>query len=478
MRSTWTGTRVWKLRIVTVAVILLGLAVAASAQTFTSLAEFNGTNGSNPFYDPMVQARDGNLYGTTQSGGTNFTGSVFRVTPSGTITPLYSFCSQTDCTDGAYPIGGLMLGTDGNLYGTTAEGGTSDSGTVFRMSTSGALTTLHSFVSTEAAFPEGAPLQLPNGDLLGTSFEGGAANGGSIWQMTPSGVVTVLYSFCSQSRCSDGADPVGSLMRASDNNFYGVTPFGGNNNLGVLYRISSAGVFSKLHDFSGSDGAQPWGTLLQSGAALYGTTAAGGSSTNCVGGCGTIFKFTTTGVSVLHSFDLTDGESPVAGLTLGTDGNLYGTTLLGGASGDGTVFQSTFAGAVTSLHSFSGTDGNQPFGTLVQYTSGPFYGTTDGGGMTSCAPIGCGTIFTESMSLKPFVKTVPSSGPVKSAVVILGSSLTGATSVSFNGTAAKFTVVSSTQINTSVPTGATSGKVKVVTPGGTLISNTSFTVTK
>lgn len=176
-------------------IVMMLAASAAPAQTFTSLADLVEANGSNPYYVSLVQARDGNLYGTTESGGTSFAGSVFRLTPSGTVTTLYSFCSLSSCTDGAYPAGGLVLGTDGNLYGTTAEGGTSNAGTFFRITTAGTLKTLHSFISAEAVMPYSAPIQVTSGLFVGTSYEGGQFNGGSVYTVTTSGVVTVVYSF-------------------------------------------------------------------------------------------------------------------------------------------------------------------------------------------------------------------------------------------------------------------------------------------
>jgi len=470
----------WLSSMIVVAVIMI-VANAAPAQTFTSLAQFNGTtDGANPSYVGLVQARDGNFYGTTEEDGTNFGGTVFRMTTSGTVTTLYNFCSQPSCTDGVFPGAGLVLGTDGNLYGTTVEGGTSNYGTFFKIPTAGKLTTLHSFISSEAAWPESALIQAPSGVFYGTSYEGGAFNGGTVYKITASGTVTTLYNFCTESHCTDGADPVCALLLASDGNLYGTTPFGGASGFGTIFKVSQAGAFTKLHDFTSTDGAQPWGALIQNGSAFFGTAAAGGSSSACVGGCGTLFKVTPTGtVTTLHSFISTDGASPVAGLIQGTDGNFYGTTIFGGTSGDGTIFRSTVAGVVTTLHSFVGTDGNQPNGNVMQYTNGAFYGTTTGGGIMSCPAIGCGTVFSEATGLKPFTKLLPTSGKVGSAVVILGSSLKGATSVDFNGTAATtFTVISNTEIKVTVPSGATTGKVHVVTPGGKLTSNVNFTVTK
>ena len=456
---------------VLVGIVIMMAVSAASAQTFTSLVELNGSDGSNPYYMSLVQARDGNLYGTTQSGGSAFAGSVFRLTTAGTLTTLYNFCSLASCTDGAFPAGGLVLGTDGNLYGTTVEGGTSNFGTFFKITTAGTLTTLHSFISTDAAWPYSALVQAPDGSFWGTSFEGGTFNGGTVYKVTAAGIVTTLYNFCTESRCTDGADPESALLRASDGNYYGVTPFGGASNLGTVFKVTQAGIFTKLHDFAPSDGAQPWGALIQNGSAFYGTSAAGGSSSACLGGCGTIFKVTSTGtVTTIHNFILSDGASPVAGLIQGTDGNFYGTTLFGGTSSDGNIFKSTVTGTVTSLHSFVGTDGDMPYGGLVQHTNGTFYGMTTYGGNMSCVPSGCGTAFSEATGASAFVKLVPTSGKAGSSVVILGTQLTGATSVSFNGTSATFTVVSPSQIKATVPVGATSGKVKVVTPHGTRVS--------
>jgi uncharacterized repeat protein (TIGR03803 family) len=246
-------------------------AIAAPAQTFNSLVSFNGTNGAEPGYVSLVQGRDGNYYGTTESGGAYYSGTVFKITPSGTLTTLYSFCSQNNCPDG-YITRGLVQATDGNFYGTTYEGGTS-------------------------------------------SGECGATGCGTVFEITPAGTLTTLYNF-----------------------------------------------------------------------------------------------------------DMMHGEWPSAGLMQGTDGNLYGTTYEGGAYGYGTIFQL-------------------------------------------------------SVGLGRFIETEPTSGKVGAAVIILGNNLTGTTGVSFNGTSAKFTVVSNTEITTSVPAGATTGKVEVTTPKGKLKSNVVFRVT-
>jgi uncharacterized repeat protein (TIGR03803 family) len=223
-----------------------------------------------------------------------------------------------------------------------------------------------------------------------------------------------------------------------------------------------------LHNFQGPDGDEPDAGLVQgANGNFYGTTAQGGAN-----GDGTVFKITLTGtLTTLHSFDGTDGSLPAAALIQATDGNFYGTTVAGGT--DGTVFKITPSGKLTTVHDFDGTDGISPQAALVQGTNGKFYGTAPFGGTSSD-----GTIFILSVGLGPFVETQPTSGKVGEPVKILGTDLTGATSVTFNGTAAVFKVVSASLITTNVPTGATTGTVQVKTPRGTLRSNVVFRVTK
>ncbi len=215
---------------------------------------------------------------------------------------------------------------------------------------------------------------------------------------------------------------------------------------------------------------------------FYGTTYSGGTSDR-----GTVFKITPSGtLTTLYNFclesDCTGGLWPFAGLVQATDGNFYGTTSDGGADFAGTVFRITPDGVLTTLHNFAGypKDGSAPEAALVQDTNGAFYGTTHWGGTEgSACPrylMGCGTVFGLSEGLSPFVKTEPTSGAVGRPVKILGSDLTGATSVTFNGTAATFTIVSPSLITTTVPAEATTGTVQVITPGGTLSSNVPFRV--
>jgi uncharacterized repeat protein (TIGR03803 family) len=312
------------------------------------------------------------------------------MTPAGTLTTLYSFCSQTACADGYWPFAGLIQGEDGNFYGTTDNGGANGGGTVFKI--------------------------------------------------TPAGTLTTLYSFCSKSGCSDGYNPIAELVEATDGSFYGTTVNGGANGLyyGTVFKIRPSGNLTTLYSFCSQSGC-------------------------------------------------TDGEQPYAGLVQATDGNFYGTTYAGGTSSDcyrsgcGTLFKITPSGTLTMLYSFcsqSGcADGELPEAGLIQHTNGSFYGATFQGGAYEGCSYGCGTVFSLSVDLAPFVESEPTSGKVGATIRILGTNLTGATSVTFNGTAATFTVNSTgTAITTTVPSGATTGEVEVTTPSGTLTSNVKFHV--
>jgi uncharacterized repeat protein (TIGR03803 family) len=451
-------------------------AIASPAQTFKTLANFDGTDGSLPQLMSLVQGTDGNFYGTTGDGGANNYGTVFRITPDGTITTLHSF----DNTDGAFPWAGLVQATDGDFYGTTPIGGANNYGTVFKITPRGKLTTLHSFCSTrdcgDGLSPAATLVQAADGDFYGTTSAYYGNLLGTVFKITPGGKLTTLHSFCSEPHCADGNYPVGGLVRATNGDFYGTTGDGGVNNNGTVFRMTLSGKLTTLHSFDSTDGSLPFSTLVQAtDGDFYGTTLDGGGAGNPY--WGTVFKMTPGGkLTSLYSFcseaSCTDGNSPYAGLVQATDGNFYGTTYSGGTVGGGTVFSISREGKQKTLHSFDSTDGAHPTGGLLQATNGDFYGATLGGGAD-----GDGTVFRLSMGLGPFVTTRPNSGKVGTKVIILGNKLKGTTSVTFNGTAAVFKIVSSTEITTTVPTGATTGKVQVKTPSGTLTSNVNFQVT-
>jgi uncharacterized repeat protein (TIGR03803 family) len=475
-------------------VALVAAASMASAQTFTQLHNFDITDGANP-YAALVQATDGNLYGTTEQGGANSCiileangcGTVFKITPSGTLTTLHSF----DFTDGAGPNAGLIQATDGNFYGTTGVGGANTTcnsdygcGTIFKITPGGTVTTLYNFCSQsncpDGEWPSAGLVQATNGNLYGTTSAGANA-AGTVFKITPGGTLTTLYSFCSQSGCTDGSVPSGTLVQATDGNLYGTTGAdGANGGGGTVFKITPKGTLTTLYSFCSqggcADGSGPSGLIQATDGNFYGTTYLGGAY-----GYGSVFKITPSGtLTTLYSFcsqsGCPDGRLPSVGLTQATDGNFYGTTPLRGShSQGGTVFKITPRGTLTTLHRFC-TETGCPDGAgaaagLMQATNGNLYATTGGGGAYSD-----GTVFSLSVGLGPFVETQPTSSKVGAAVKILGTNLTGTTAVSFNGKTAVFEVVSKSLIKAKVPASATTGFVTVTTPGGTLTSNVPFRV--
>ncbi|HEV2381634.1 MAG TPA: choice-of-anchor tandem repeat GloVer-containing protein [Terriglobia bacterium] len=480
MKSTRTGHR-WAAVIVAATLMMLAAAIALPAQTFTTLYSFQGypKDGLQP-YAGLTQGADGNFYGTTFQGGVSSNceygcGTVFRITSAGALTILHSF-DQT--TDGWQPTAGLVQGLDGNFYGTTTYGGTSGGGTVYKMTPAGAVTTLYSFCSQSNCtdgYGIGAALILArDGNFYGTAEAGGVSQScgaegcGTVFKISPQGVLTTIHNFDS----TDGSQPFDSLIQAVDGNFYGTTALGGAYGSGTAFTMTAGGTLTTLHSFDFTDGGEPKAALVQTtDGNFYGTTTDGGGGNDG----GTVFKLTPTGTfTTLYSFcsqnNCTDGQNPNAAMIEATDGSLYGTTV-GFNYNFGTIFKISQAGTLTTLVSFDGTNGRNPYAGLLQATDGNIYGTTAQGGTS-----GYGTVFSLSVGLLPFVETEPSFGKVGRNIKILGTNLTGATSVTFNGTAATFTVELPTAIKTTVPTGATTGPVHVVTPSGTLTSNVNFRV--
>jgi uncharacterized repeat protein (TIGR03803 family) len=323
--------------------------------------------------------------------------------PAQTLTTLYSFCSQTECADGADPWAGLVQGADGNLYGTTFRGGTG-LGTAYKITTSGTLTSLHSFNGTDGLNPAANLVLASDGNYYGTTPSGGNLNLGNIFKMTPSGTVTQVYSFCTSS-CPNGAGPLGALVQGADGNFYGVAQGGGDGHCsgisgigcGTVFKVTPSGTLTVLHTFTGPEGADPYaGLVLGADGNFYGTTQHGGmGNNNACGensglGCGTVFRITPGGtLTTLYNFcsltNCVDGYGPQAGLIQAADGNFYGTAHWGGAmqgNGNGTIFRITSSGGLTTLHSFAGFphDGSYPLAGVIQATDGNFYGTTSSGG--------------------------------------------------------------------------------------------------
>src|SRR5579884_935258 len=395
--------------------LLLGALQQTQAQSFTTLYSFSAfsstnsnTDGANPS-GALIQASDGNFYGTARYGGANSNGTIFKITPSGTFTLLHTFSANSGGTntDGAIPPAALVQASDGNLYGAATVGGANGHGTLFKITPSGTFTTLHSFNVTDGDQPYAALMQASDGNLYGTTVGGGANNRGTLFKITPSATFTILYSFTGG---TDGAGPDAALIQASDGNLYSTAYHGGANGNGTIFKITTSGTFTLLHTFSAlsnntnTDGATPYASLIQaSDGNLYGTAWNGGAN-----GRGTLFKITPSGTfTTLYSFSAlssntnTDGADPIAALIQASDGNLYGTAEQGGANSNGTLFKITTSGTFTTLYSFSALsnnysnpDGIHPDAALIQASDGNLYDTAANGGAN-----GTGTIF--SLELGP-----------------------------------------------------------------------------
>ena len=342
----------------------------------------------------------GNFYGVTHSGGDNYFGSVFQVTPNGTFTVLASFPSESAYGENPDPGANLILGADGNFYGTTGGGGSSGEGTVYQVTTAGVMTTLFTFGSFNGLYPRVNMTLGQDGNFYGTTTAGGTNNYGAIFQVTTNGTLNNLYSF-PQSIAS-----YGGLTLLTNGIFYGTTVNGGTNRAGTVFQLTANGTFTTLASFIGSpenngnywpypNGANPSASLtLGPDGYLYGTANDGGNTNlNGGNGYGTIFRLITNSfppyIETVFTFSGTNGASPNANLTLGPDGNSYGTTSSGGDYGDGTVFRMNFIDnfgsyyfnyTITNLASFNGTNGAYSYGGLTVGPDGKLYGTTSRGG--------------------------------------------------------------------------------------------------
>jgi uncharacterized repeat protein (TIGR03803 family) len=308
----------------------------------TILHSFAGavTDGCKPYFAGVVLDKAGTLYGTTNGCGAHGYGTVYKLTQSGTETTLHSFGS----TDGEAPFAGVVLDEAGNIYGTTNGGGTHRCGTVYKLTQSGTETILHSFGGpTEGCFPMGGVVLGKNNVLYGTTFLGGAHGYGTVYKLAQSGSETTLHSFAGG--VTDGTYPEAGVVLDEAGNIYGTTNQGGAHHYGIVFKLTPSGAETVLHNFgSGTDGADPdgAGVILDKSGNLYGATLYGGAN-----GRGTVFEINSTGTeTLLHSFAYdglanngTDGFSPVTGVVLGKMNTLYGTTYNGGTNGAGTVFK-------------------------------------------------------------------------------------------------------------------------------------------
>src|SRR5580704_7904398 len=469
--------------------VLLMLIAAAGlqAQTFSVLYNFGSNSGdpSAPSYSGIAaQGRDGNLYSTAPAGG-SCCGAVFQITPAGKLKVIHNFTGNSN--DGAFPQGGVTLGSDGNFYGTTYEGGSVTAGAVFKVTPGGTYTTPYSFTGgSDGAYPYAPPVEGNDGNFYGTTTAGGntvlcGGGCGTIYKITPAGTLTNLYQF----DITHGYEPYGPLVLGTDGNFYGTTPAGTTANAGVVFKISPAGKFTLLFSFDSTHGETPFAGLVQGADGdFYGTTIYGGST-----GGGVVFKITPSGkLTVLHNINgTTDGARPYGGLVLASDGNFYGANSNGGtvnsdcSDGCGTFFKISPKGAYSVLGKFDYTTGATPYVTPFQHTGGLVYGDSHVGGtgnVSPCTAGNCGVFYSwKSTTLPAFVSLLPYSGKVGKTVEFLGQGFKGTTSVSFGGTAAKFQIISDTYLTATVPAGATTGSVTVKTSAATLASNKVFRIT-
>jgi uncharacterized repeat protein (TIGR03803 family) len=360
---------------------------SGQAQTYNVLLRFNGYPSDGRFPPAgVVLDSVGNLYGTTQLGGAYGDGIVFKLDTTGKETVLHSFFAGKDGTHpGATPI----LDTTGNLYGTTQDGGASNSGTIFKLDPSGKKIVLYSFTGgKDGGNPAAALVRDAAGNLYGTTVWGGGSNYGTVFKLDTRRKQTILYSFTGG---KDGANPVAGVVLDAAGNLYGTTFDGGASLSGVVFRLSKTGKEKVLHTFTGgNDGANPYaGVVLDAANNLYGTTYFGAL------GYGTVFKLDKIGKeTILYSFKGgADGANPTGGVALGAAGNLYGTTFDGGASGFGTIFKLDTTGQESVWYSFTGSaDGAWPYAGLILDSAGNLYGTTLEGG-SRCGGSGCGVVF-------------------------------------------------------------------------------------
>ena len=370
-----------------VVVFLASLIVPQSlmAQTESVLYSFcsltNCADGSGPA-GTLVRDAKGNFYGATGGGGA-VEGTVFKVSTDGSETVIHNFAVANN--DGSFPEDGVIIDSQGNLYGTTLYGGSANFGTVFKISPAGSETILHSFTGgSDGIRPYGPLLRDKNGNLYGTTAVGGAYSYGTIYQLTPNGNETILHYFNPDQH--DGAGPVTGLTTDKQGNLYGVALIGGLFKQGAVFEINSKGIYGILHQFgaTATDGNAPVTLTLDASGNLYGTTAFGGAYS-----AGTVFRLVpgaNWNETVLYSFgsSTTDGQDPLGTPLLDTQGNLYGTTLFGGSAACGTIYKLTPSGEETILHHFGGTgDGCNPNGGLLKGSNGVLYGVTFAGGAGS-----------------------------------------------------------------------------------------------
>lgn len=362
----------------------------AKGASYEVLYNFSGTDGANPVVN-VIKDKSGNLYGTTLNGGLYDDGTVFKITPAGVETVLYSFSGGNY---GDQPYSGLLEDSAGNLYGECIGGGKHQAGTVFKIAPDATETTLYAFTGKkDGLWPRLGLIADRKGNLYGTTNFGGHGGNGTVFEIAPDGTETTLYTFTGG---KDGAQPQAGLLSIAGN-FYGTTIEGGADNLGVVFELvkRKEGAYTEkvLYSFTGgTDGAYPAAPVIADSAGnLYGTTC------DCGNGFGNVFKLAPDGTeTTLYSFTGgSDGSQPSDGLIADSKGNFYGTTQHGGIDGYGVVFKLAPNGTETVLHEFTGSpgDGEYPAGSLIKDGRYLYSTTTEGGTNNGCDQLTCGTVF-------------------------------------------------------------------------------------
>jgi uncharacterized repeat protein (TIGR03803 family) len=400
--------REWVSQVFLFALVFVGIFFASQgtqAQTYRILHTFTGSpDGNTP--NGVIRDAAGNLYGTTFGGGVPDYGTAFKLAPNGKETVLYNFLAGY----GAFPSAGLIRGPKGIFYGITYQGGDYAAGTVFTLDKHGNEAVLHSFTPAEKGGPLAGLVRDAEGNLYGVGEGENYDSLGIVFKVNRRGKATVLHTFTGG---KDGGYPEGLLALDKAGNLYGTTIWGGDHGQGVVFKFDKARKFKVVYSFTGTagNGGSPSGPLIFDAAGnIYGTTGYGGDLSCGPFGCGIVFKLDRAGKeSVLHIFTGSDKAHPDGafpyGLLRDVAGNLYGTTASGGSSsncsygnvgGCGTVFKLNTTGKVTLLHSFTLGDGATP-SDLIRDRAGNFYGTTEAGGDLNCsggfAGSGCGVVF-------------------------------------------------------------------------------------
>lgn len=439
--------------------------VTAQGQVYTVLYNYGSTKGDPLGPGALTQGTDGRLYGPSGAGGAHNTGSVFAMTTNGGMKVLYSAPPSS-----TYGLSSFTLSSDGRFYGAMYWGGEDNEGAILEFVPRQQADILYSFDDFDGANPLNPPVEGLDGNLVGTTYHGGSATCdqpcGTVYKLTPGGQLTTLYEFNEY----DGGYFPNNLILGSDGTFYGTTVQGSYDyQQGTVFRITPLGAFTTIHTFSDPNApasVNPTSLIMADDGNLYGLTSNGGAS-----GDGVAYRLTPTGdYTILHNFSYSDGQEPF-GLLQANDGNLYGVAASGGAKyGAGTIYRLTLDGSFSVLYNFAQTAGVQPSG-LTQDTNGILYGNTTSGGSKND-----GVFFSFDLGLSPFVRLLPPWGQPGYTIEILGQGLTGTSAVSFNGTPATYKVVSDTYLTAVVPGSVSNGKVTVTTPSGILTSNTSFNV--